>query len=220
MSKFELPLPPGIFRPVGMFLRPSRGTPEFERYFNHVAGVNTKVARRPVQGVDYRPSGVAYLNDAPHTAQDLARLAEAQGKMKQLMSRMPNGVPRTAEDVARLLPYVNPLKGTTNCAEISLAVSSVLLGDARVAGRSPANSLSIFPIGSPQAIEKELLDAGHRAQGNVQLMFPDGGGHGFNAINLDNKVWWVDGQIPAIGDAIGPNAGGNWFFVLTERGKH
>ncbi|MEO3791018.1 hypothetical protein ABGB14_12425 [Nonomuraea sp. B10E15] len=182
--------------------------------------MHTGVARRPVQGVDYRPSGMAYLNDAPHTAQDLALLANAHAKLKLLMTMFPNGVPQTAKDVASLLPYVNPLKGTANCAEISLAVRSVLLGDARVAGRSPGNNMNAFPIAGPQAIEKELLDAGNRAQGNVQLMFPDGGGHGLNAVNLHNKVWWVDGQVPAIGDAISSNVGGNWFFTLTDRGLH
>lgn len=44
-------------------------------------------------------------------------------------------------------------------------------------------------------IEQDLLRSGHGAAAIVQVDWPGGGGHAFNAVNHDSTVVWVDTQI-------------------------
>jgi papain fold toxin 1 (glutamine deamidase) of polymorphic toxin system len=48
--------------------------------------------------------------------------------------------------------------------------------------------------GTAARIEQDLLRAGHGSAAVVQVDWPDGGGHAFNAVNHHGTVVWVDSQ--------------------------
>jgi filamentous hemagglutinin len=98
----------------------------------------------------------------------------------------------------------NPLRGTTNCVNCVIATNATLSGRPAGALLSGATPISVLErtfggafarVGGQSAIEAQLLNAGHGAQG---VVFGSRGagqvGHVFNAINQNGVVRFLDGQ--------------------------
>ncbi|MDI3407185.1 toxin glutamine deamidase domain-containing protein [Streptomyces cavernicola] len=74
---------------------------------------------------------------------------------------------------------------------------------------------------TPRRIEHELLQAGPGSASIVQVAWPGGGGHAFNAVNHNGKIVWVDTQTGEVShDPIHiPNATHAWHIPLDPDGN-
>ena len=114
------------------------------------------------------------------------------------------GPPRTLAEVRTLVRLVNPTRSRSagNCMECSWAVRDILTGRPAVAGPSGAQKFVEPAAERLQAdnhdeIHAAISDALRRPGQNAIMSgnrYSDAFGHHYNVANIDNKIYYLDGQ--------------------------
>ncbi|GAB2711251.1 toxin glutamine deamidase domain-containing protein [Nocardia thraciensis] len=167
-------------------------------------------AAAPGRGVDVplaeiRPAGVSRLirNVQEPTRSEASAMRRAYEAQIAILSRMGDRPPTRAE-LRELLQLVNPTRSRSagNCMECSWAVRDILARRAAVAGPSGAQkfiepSTERFHGDSHTEIHAAIAEQLNRPGRNAIMSgnrYSDAFGHHYNVANIDNEIYYLDGQ--------------------------
>ncbi|WP_280454486.1 toxin glutamine deamidase domain-containing protein [Nocardia brasiliensis] len=173
----------------------------------------TEWSRSPVVVplAEIRPAGVSQLIRNVHepTQTQANAMRQAYESQTRILSRLGDRPP-TLSEVRELLQLVNPTKSRTagNCMECSWAVRDILAGRPAVAGPSGAQkfiepSTERFHADSHNEIHEAISAKLHQPGWNAIVSgnrYSDAFGHHYNVVNIDNQIYYVDGQIGTVSE--------------------
>ncbi|MFI7416750.1 toxin glutamine deamidase domain-containing protein [Nonomuraea sp. NPDC049684] len=170
--------------------------------------------RLPLAEIRPRNTGRLYLPE-PLTETEEARMRGAYLIIRRILEQA-GGRALRASEIERLLPHINPLRGTINCAEVALAVDDILSGRPAVAGlrgEHAGTQYGIYigralrlPLHMTSSLEEaeNLVRQNPGSRGILVGHRASGAGHAWNLANTDDGLFYIDGQ-PAWMSAVNRN---------------
>ncbi|MEV0993365.1 toxin glutamine deamidase domain-containing protein [Nonomuraea sp. NPDC050202] len=156
---------------------------------------------------ELRPRGLGLLpwhRQLTETEEEL--MQDAYRRISRILEEA-GGRALRLDEVRSLLPYINPLDRKDNCAEVALAVDDILSGRPAVAGLIGNLSIRTAGVYSSRAIQQigsltattlheveELIRRNPGSRGLVSVSRAFGAGHAYNIVNIDGRLFYLDGQ--------------------------